>query len=199
MQTIKAGAVSIGITGLLWGAGSVNGAPVESLRVSFPDDITGEQLEALLSNPWEILHEDGTLIGMQAGINRVEEYSILFFKVPDEAQQQAQLNEMARQLAAAKQEREAMAGQVEAANKERDDALTTVEQASAGLAMYQEALYRMGMNPAPEAVAAMLAGGIVEAVPAEQDPAATEQLAPAIEPVKTAAKAKKGPARPRNA
>ena len=53
----------------------------------------------MLQNPWEIYDERGTLQSVQEGCNHVQEYSLTFLKVTDQAVLQARLEDVAEQAA----------------------------------------------------------------------------------------------------
>jgi hypothetical protein len=57
----------------------LNGSAVDSVRL-LPNDISEEQIRALLENPWSIYAEDGSHLKTHTGYNYVKEYSITFLK-----------------------------------------------------------------------------------------------------------------------
>ena len=100
MQTIRAGDQAIEVIGIRSESTVHNYAYVEALKVSFPADVTEEQLEALTSLPWEIYGEDGVLQGVQSGITHIKEYVVTFLKVPEAAVLQARLDAVSKEAAA---------------------------------------------------------------------------------------------------
>lgn len=88
---IRAGGQEIEVIGIYGSTSRHNGMPVDSFRVSLPGRITEEQLQAMLQNPWEICDERGILQSVQTGINCIQEYSLTFLKVPEQADLQNRL------------------------------------------------------------------------------------------------------------
>ena len=99
MQTIRSGDQTIEVISIRSESTVHNGAYVEALKVSFPADVTEEQLEVLTSLPWEIFSEDGILQGVQSGITHIKEYVVTFLKVPESAILQARLDAVSKEAA----------------------------------------------------------------------------------------------------
>ena len=99
MQTIRAGDQEIEVNSICSESTVHNGAYVEALKVSFPADVTEEQLDAMTGNSWEIYSEDGVLQGVQSGITHIKEYVVTFLKVPDAAVLQERLDIASREAA----------------------------------------------------------------------------------------------------
>ncbi len=90
---IVAGNQEIQIKGIYGAPAHFNGVLVDSLKVSLPGDITQEQLSAMLENPWEIYDDHDVLQSVQEGLSFVEEYSLTFLKVTEQAKLQASLED----------------------------------------------------------------------------------------------------------
>lgn len=99
MQTIRAGDQAIEVISIRSESAVHNGVFVEALKVSFPADVTDEQLAAMVSSPWEIYSEDGELQGVQSGITHIKEYVVTFLKVPETAILQARLDAVSKEAA----------------------------------------------------------------------------------------------------
>ena len=114
MQKLVAGTMEMDIVTAIGSYDVLNGSAVDSVRLLLPNDISEEQIKALLENPWSIYAEDGSFLKTHAGYNHVKEYSITFLKVPDEAKMMAELIKAADEITESKKLAEEKAQQVEA-------------------------------------------------------------------------------------
>ena len=92
MQSIVANGVKVEVIRITSEITRYNGAIVEALKVYFPSDATQEQIDALISAPWEIYDSEGNIQGTQEGVTHVSDYSITFLKVPDAVTLQAKVD-----------------------------------------------------------------------------------------------------------
>ncbi len=110
---IVAGEKEVEILGVYGTTDRVNDIAVDALKISLQNDITEEQIVALLNNPWNLYSDSGDLLGVHVGCNQVKEYTVTFLKVSDATRLLAQLNTAANALASLRQQVDAQAAELE--------------------------------------------------------------------------------------
>lgn len=106
MWTIDAGGVLIPCLTIHDEVTNQGGVMLPCAKIFMSEDITPEQIRALMENPWNIYDDDGQLMGVKSGYNRIRDYCLAMLKVQDADSMQIQLEAVTRELAARKIEAE---------------------------------------------------------------------------------------------